>query len=175
MRLSKITNVKHFMNKLLIENAFDSFLISEAIIKTGNSYVIDGHINSDFYSEIELEEFKSEASLEGRIFSESLSRWSQLKPTVFSLMKGKKTPLYFKLSFYLAGENIEKLLSSADTSIKPNDIDGLSVIIKYSEEELTVTSSVSLKIFSLDKSLDKLFDEMVLKFLTSQDIQYEIM
>jgi len=167
MRLTQITNVKQFMNKLLIENSFDSFLLSEAIIKTGNTYVIDGHINTEFYSESELSELKSNALLNGRIYSSKMSRFASGKPFILSLMKGKKTPLYFKFSFYMPEENIEKLLSSADTSIKQNDIDGLSVIVKYQEDILTVTSSTSLKIFSTDKSLDKLFDDMVEKFLIS--------
>ena len=175
MKLSKITNVKQFMNKLLIENAFDSFLISEAVIKTGNSFVIDGHINEGFYSETELEEFKSEASNEGRVFSEKLSRWSKIKPFALSVIKGNKTPLYFKMSFYLAEENINKLLSSADTSITAADIEGLALIVKYQDNELTVTSSATLKIFSLDKSLEKYWDEMVVKFLSSQDIEFEAM
>lgn len=175
MRLTKITNVKHFMNKLLIENAFDSFLISEAVIKTGNSFVIDGHINEGFYSSEELAIMKSETESEGRVFSDKLIRFHQIKPFILSAIKGKKTPAYFKMSFYLSGENIIKLLSSSDTSIKENDIDGLSLIVKFSEDELTCTSSVSLKIFSLDKSLDKIWDDMVLKFLSSHEIQYEVM
>lgn len=175
MRLSRIKNVKHFMNKLLIENAFDSFLISEATIKTFSSFVIDGHINEGFYSSEEIAELKELAESENRIFSEKLSRWSKIKPFALSVMKGKKTPEYFKFSFYLASENINKLLQNADTSIKPNDIDGLSLIAKYSGGELSVISSVSLKIFSPDKSLDKIWDDMVIRFLTSHEIEYEIM
>ena len=175
MRLAKITNIRQFMNKLLLDNAFDSFLISEAIIKTGNSFVIDGHLNKEFYSSAEIDDMESEAQNEGRIFSNTLSRWSAIKPFALSLMKGKKTPVYFKMSFYLAEENIIKLLSSLDTSITANDIDGLSLIVKYSEEELTIVSSASLKIFSLDKSLEKYWDDMVIKFLSSHSIEYGIM
>ena len=58
------------MNKLLIENAFDSFLISEAIIKTGNTFVIDGHINEGFYSDEEISEMRDEALNDNSIFSE---------------------------------------------------------------------------------------------------------
>lgn len=175
MKLLKITNVKSFMNKLLIENAFDSFLISEAVVKTANSFVIDGHINKDFYSEAELSDLASEAGLDGRIFSEKLSRWTKIKPFAFSVIKGNKTPLYFKMSFYLAGENIDKFLSSIETSLKPGDIDGLSLIVKYQDSELTVTSNVSLNIFTLDKSLEKDWDEMVQKFLRSQELDFEVM
>jgi len=175
MQLIKISNVKQFMNKLLIENSFDSFLVSEVIIKTFGSFVIDGHINEGFYSDDEISEFEKNAENENRIFSKKMCRWSTLKPTTLSLLKGKKTPLFFKISFYLADENINKLLTGADTSITANDIEGLSLIAKYQDSELVITSSTTLKIFSLDKSLDKIWDEMVMKFLDSQSIECEVM
>ena len=175
MKLTKITNVKHFMNKLLIENAFDSFLISEACVKTCNTFIIDCHINKEFYTQAELDELAADAESEDRIYSDRLSRWGTVKPHVLALIKGSKTPLYFKMSFYLAGENVNKLLSSFDTTIKSGDIDGLSLIVKFENDELIVTSSSTLKIFSLDKSLDKYWDEMVLKFLSSHEISYEVM
>lgn len=175
MRLTKITNVKQFMNKLLIENAFDSFLVSEVIIKTFNSFVLDGHINEGFYTDEEIHELNDAATSENRVFSPKLSRWSALKPVALSLMKGKKTPLFFKISFYLADENIAKLLSSSDTTITTSDIDGLSLIAKYSDDELLITTSTTLKIFTMDKSLDKIWDDMVIRFLTSHGIDYEIM
>ena len=175
MRLVKITNVKQFMNKLLVENAFDSFLVSEVLIKTGNSYVIDGHINKEFFSDDEIKDLKDGASSDGRIYSETLSRWSEIKPLAFSIMKGKKTPVSFKMSFYLAEENINKLMASFDSSFKVNDIDGLALIVKYSDGELSVTSSATIKIFSLDKTLEKHWDDMVIKFLSSHECQYKVM
>ena len=44
-----ITSMKTFMNQLLAGDAFDCFLLEEAIISTANTYTIDGHINVDFY------------------------------------------------------------------------------------------------------------------------------
>ena len=46
----KLTDIKDFMNKLLRSDIFDHFLLQEADILTGASFVIDGHINKDFYS-----------------------------------------------------------------------------------------------------------------------------
>jgi len=174
MKLSKITNVKHFMNKLLIENTFDSFLISEAVIKTYSTFIIDGHINDDYYSDSEISDLISEAESEGREYSTALIRWGKIKSNVLSLIKGNKTPLYFKISFYLAGENVNKLLTNAETSFLAGDIDGLALIVKYDKGELTVTSSATLNIFSLDKSLEKYWDDMVIRFLTSNGIECEI-
>ena len=51
MFLFKITDIKQFMNKLLLSNAFDQFLLSEAQILTASTFIIDGHINKDFYND----------------------------------------------------------------------------------------------------------------------------
>lgn len=161
------------MSLLLTAKNFDSFLISEAVLKTYSTFIIDGHINSDYYSESEISDLISEAQSEGRIYSESLVRWGKIRPNVLSLIKGNKTPLYFKMSFYLAGENVEKFISGIDTTIKPGDIDGLALIVKYDGGELTVTSSATLKIFSLDKSLERHWDDMVIKFMSTNGIEYE--
>lgn len=175
MRLLKITNIKHFMNKLLLENAFDNFLISEAVLKTNNTFIIDGHINPEFYSAKELDMLKSAAEEKQRIYSGKLSRWYEIKPTMLSLIKGNKSPLYFKISLYLSDENVKKLFMSCDTDFTENDTDGFSLILKYSDESLIITSSVVLKVFSFDRSVDKIWDDMVCKFLGSHDISYEIM
>lgn len=53
----QITDLKYFMNTLLLKEAFDSFLLEEATIKTAQTYIIDGHINQDFYTKEELENF----------------------------------------------------------------------------------------------------------------------
>ncbi len=101
MILIKVTDIKHFMKKLLFENetAFDSFLLSEASITTGNTVTIDGHINKEFYSQEELALLEETALENGRIYSSVMSRWSVLKSFCFQLIKGKKTPLCFPLRF----------------------------------------------------------------------------
>ena len=55
MRSWKILDVKKFMNIMLCREAFDTLLLAEASITGGVSYVIDGHLTEDFYSEQELE------------------------------------------------------------------------------------------------------------------------
>ena len=52
----ELTDTKDFMNKLLRTEIFDNFLLQEAVITKAASYVIDGHLQKDFYSSTELEE-----------------------------------------------------------------------------------------------------------------------
>lgn len=46
-----IKDTKNFMSQLLIKEAFDGLFLSEAVIKTANSYTISGELNKDFFSE----------------------------------------------------------------------------------------------------------------------------
>lgn len=173
MILIEIKDVKQLMNKLLIEEAFDKFLLSEANIVSSNSYIIDGHINKSFYTAEELENMRYETEQQGRIFSETMTRFENIKPVCLSLIKGKKTPVSFKFSFYLADENIEKFLKNSNQSLTRNDINGLVMNLKYAEQKLTITTAVSLKVFTLDKSIEKLWDSMVKRFLEANNIAYE--
>ncbi len=173
MVLIEIKDIKQLMNKLLIEEAFDKFLLSKANIVSSNTFIIDGHINKSFFTNEELENMRYESEQQGRIFSETMTRFEILKPTCLALIKGKKTPVSFKFSFYLADENIEKFLKNSNLSLTRNDIAGLTLNLKYAEQKLTLTTSTSLKIFTPDKSIDKHWDLMVKRFLESNNIAYE--
>ncbi|OYO87273.1 hypothetical protein CG709_14250, partial [Lachnotalea glycerini] len=110
----QIIDVKDFMSKLLISDTFHKFLLSEAIITTYNSFTIDGHINKDFYTAQELEE--------NNISQQSMSYWEALKPFCFELIKGKKTPLSFKIVFVLSQQNVSRLLDQSGVAFTEDDI-----------------------------------------------------
>ena len=80
----KLTDIKGFMNKLLRSETFDHFLLQEAAIVTGASFVIDGRINKDFYTEEEKEILG--------IKDLSILPFSMLRPQCFDLIKGKEKP-----------------------------------------------------------------------------------
>lgn len=174
MILIEIKDIKQLMNKLLIEEAFDKFLLSEANIVSSNSFIIDGHINKSFFTSEELENMRYETEQQGRIFSEQMTRFENIRPICLNLIKGKKTPVSFKFTFYLADENIDKFIKNSNLSLTRSDIGGLVMNLKYAEQKLTITTSASLKIFTPDKSIDKLWDLMVKRFLESHKIAYEV-
>lgn len=158
----QIQDIKDFMSKLLLGNAFDSFWLSEASITTSVSYTIDGFLHSEFYDTQEAELLQEE----GRTYA----LWRDMKPFCFSVIKGKKTPLSFKIVFMLSKKNTQKLLASSKLSYQLEDIFGLFVNFQFDGQYLTCTTGTSLKTFSLDKSLDRVWDEMILKFFKQQQI-----
>lgn len=158
----QIQDIKDFMSKLLLGNAFDSFWLSEASITTSVSYTIDGFLHPGFYDTQESQLLKEE----GRTYA----LWRDMKPFCFSIIKGKKTPLSFKIVFMLSKKNTKKLLGSSMLSYDPEDIFGLFVNFQFDGQHLICTTGTSLKTFSLDKSLDRVWDEMILKFFKQQQI-----
>ena len=175
MRSFTIKNTAAFMNGLLSERetVFDQFLLSEAVIVTGNTYTIDGHLNSEFYTGDELDELRLQASSNGRIFSEDMIRWESAKGYCHDLIRGRKTPLMLKITFCLAPENIIKFMKGIDTAMTPSDISSLNVNIKYDGSTLTCTTAVSLKIFTMDRTVGKAYDDMFGRFLYVNGYEYE--
>ena len=161
----KIPEVKDFMNKLLCQEVFDHFLIQEAILNTNVSYHIDGTLQHDFYTEEEIEE----NHLTGLTFLP----YGMLRSQCFQLIKGKKTPSYFKFSLLLSPENLKRTLAQTGSSFTENDISAVFLNIRFQNGELNVTTGISYRIFSTDKTLEHEWDSLLERFLKKNEIPFE--
>ena len=161
----KISEIKDFMNKLLCAETFDHFLLQEAAIYSNVNYHIEGSINQDFYSEEE----QAELVLSGLSFIP----FGKVRSQCFDLIKGKRTPSFFKFVFLLSPENLEKTLAQTKSSFTANDISAVFMNLKYQNGQLLLTTGVSYRIFTVDKSLDHEWDSLVKRFLKSKSVVYE--
>lgn len=163
MQSLQIPDVKNFMAKLLASDHFDAFLLSEATITTFTTFHIDGSFHKEYFGDLEKEqEYPSTIS----------PCWKMIRPFFFDLVKGKNTPLSFKIIFRLADYNVEKLLTQSGLDLHAQDVSGLFLNIHYNGKEVTCTTGTSLCIFTLDKSLDHAWDSMVQKFLRQKQIPF---
>jgi hypothetical protein len=161
----QIQDIKNFMSKLLLSQTFDNFQIVEGSITTFNTFHIEGRLHKDFFTAEEIEE----QFLDKREFS----LWKEVKPFCLELIKGKKTPLSFKFIFQLSKENTEKLLASSGiTSLQPENISGLLLNVRFDNGSLCVITATNLNLFTLDKSLEHAWDDMVKRFLKQQEISF---
>ena len=161
----QIQDIKNFMSKLLLSPTFDNFLLVEGKITTFNSFRIDGRLHKDFFTADEAEE----KTLDTREFS----LWKEVKPFCLELIKGKKTPLGFQFTFQLSKDNTIKLLAgSGISSIRSENISGLLLNIRYDNGALNVITATNLNLFTLDKSLEHAWDDMVKRFLKQQEISF---
>ena len=163
----QLTEIKDFMNTLLRTETFDHFLLQEAVIQQNVSYVIDGHLNRDFYTQEELEELQL---TECRFLPFGL-----LRTNCFQLIKGKKTPSFFKFVFLLSPENLRNTLKTIGSNFTVNDVSGIFINLKYQNNLLTLTTGVSYTIFSPDKSLEQQWDILVQRFLRQNQISFDVL
>lgn len=158
----KIEDMKSFTSKLFVGEVFDQFLVKEASISTYNTFTIDGTIKSGYYSREEMEELRIGA----------LSSWSAIKPFCFSLIKGKRLPVSFRIIMLLPEDGTERFLASRNIGISREQVKGLYVNIRYEEEKLTCVTGTSVSVFTLDKTLDEEWDQGFKAFLKHNQIPF---
>ena len=155
----RITDTRDFMKKLLTQDLFDTFLFSEGTVTTFTTFTIDGTWHPDYFEEQKVD---------------SLT-WGLIRPVFFDLIKGKHTPASFRIVLRLSGSNTESLLASSGLPMEASQIAGLFLNLNYQNNTVTCTTGTSLRIFTLDKALDRVWDDMVMKFFSSRQIQAEIL
>ena len=158
----QIQDVKEFMNHLLRSDLFHPFYLWEASIKTAVHYHIDGHLNQDFYNTNELEALPQ---------SDYIS-WAEIKPQIFSMIKGSKTPLSMKIILMLSKANTNQLLNKYNLPLSAENINGLFFNIHYDGTNLSCTTGVSYRTFTIDKRLEAVFEESMLTWLSHYKIPY---
>lgn len=161
----QITSMKNFMNQLLASDTFDIFLMEEAVISTSNTVTIDGHMNKDFFL-AQGDESKADCPYD-------LALWSEKRSLCFNLIKGKRTPLFFKFVLHLKPEQLEKLLLKDDCGVEPSLVSAMVLTIKYDGQKATLTTGIAYNSFVMTKEPDKLWDRTITKYLAGRGISFE--
>ena len=155
MKAFIIKDIKHFMNQLLVYSIFDHFNCIEASITTFNTFQITGRIHPDYYP---LNEYEA-------LEKPEYSNWAMLKPLCYEIIKGKKTPLNFSFILSLTDNVKCNLSQKGGISSSIFSHASLHLNIKFDHQKLSVISATSLDCFSMDKSLEQLWDSTVETFL----------
>ena len=130
-----ITSVNTFFFKMFGKNLFDDFLVNDISITTTNTFTIDGHLSN----------------------TEGLIPFKDVKNICNTILNGH-IPTRLKMVLSLNKEQVAKLVQSGNIDIDIEQIEGLYFNIKYENNILSCVTGTSLKIFTLDKSLEKYFD-----------------
>ena len=161
-----IIDVKDFMNKLLIGEVFDRFFLVEASVTTFNTFTIDGRLQQDFFDTDTVAMHKSN--------SIEYSLWRDVKPYCFSVIRGRRTPLNFRIVLQLSHKQTQQILNPSfpdgsvpDCRFCPN--------LQYRNDSLLCTTGVSYTSFCLDKRPEHLWDEIIRKFLSGQHIAFQVL
>ena len=166
MKAFYIKDRKKFMNQLLKSELFDHFLLAEATIHGAISYCVDGHINREFFDSEELAELTADGS--------EYLPFSHFRPICYELIRGKHTPLYMKFVFLLSPTNAAKTLHSTDTVFTTEDVNGIFLNLTFRNGQLVLTTGVSYRTFTPDRSFDNAWDTLAARFLTSHGIDFDV-
>lgn len=167
MKSYKISALKDFMNKLLLSDTFDCFLLEEGTIVTANAFQIDGHIQKDFYTKEEQED-KTLRPFE-------FSQWKDIRSLCFQLIKGKRTPLSFKFVLLLFPNHMEKILEKGGFSDNGSLVKFFTLTVKYDGANATLITGLSTNTFLMDKTPEQLWDDAFRKFMDSRQISWDEM
>ncbi len=151
---------KSCMSHLLLKDTFDQFAFIEGEITTFNKFTIDGFLHKDFFDEEPDREY---------------SCWKELREYCFSIIKGKRTPLHFKIVLSLAPVHFADFLASHQiTSFRPEEITGLYLNFHYDGTVLQCITGISMNTFHMDKTLEKEWDTYVEEFFINAQIEREL-
>ena len=160
-----LPEIRIFMNKLLCTEVFDNFLLQEASIQNSIHYHIEGTLHTDFYSQEELEQ----EHLEGLTFIP----FGKVRTQCFDLIKGKRTPSFFKFVLLLSPANLEKTLQQTGSTLTSQDVTAAFMNLKFQNNKLLLTTGISYRAFTTDKTLDREWDTLIKKFLKNHEILFE--
>lgn len=159
----QVSDVRQFMVKLFYQPVFDPFYIKELTIRTFFDFSINGHRNLEFYP---LEE--QEAAKEHLFVS-----WREVKNLVFQMIKGNRTPLAMHLVFQFSKEATEDILKLCGSGVRKEEQVGLYINVRFENGKLMLVSGVSREEFTLDKTLEHVFEEELKQFLKQAEIAFE--
>lgn len=160
----EIGSLKKFMNHLLVADTFDIFLLEEATISTANTFTIDGHINPEFYAQ-------ENPDVSAPVYE--FRPWSEIKGLCFDLIKGKRTPLFFRFVLHLMPEKATALLESRGCTVDSSQVKALVLTIRYDGSKALLTTGTAFYTFVPSKEPDAIWDVALKQYLDKKEIEYE--
>lgn len=145
----KILEMNRFMGKLLKGENFDGFLLKDGFLRTSMEYRFQGRIFPDYFDTEEQEKHQEEYTF-----------WGEVKPFVFELVKGKRTPLAFSFTLLLAKNETTELLARRTVNVG-EDSPSLFLQIRFEHGTGRIITGTARNTFTLDKSLDEAWDDEV--------------
>ena len=136
------------MSHLLLKPTFDTFSLIEGEVTTFNRFQVDGRIHKDFFDEA---------------FEKEYSTWGEVRDFFFQV-----------IILSLAKDQFESFLTEHDLTYRPAEIQGLYLNFRYDGLALQCITGTSMNTFTMDKSVEKAWDEYVQKFFASQELDFDM-
>ena len=157
----KILEMNRFMGKLLKGENFDGFLLKEGFLRTNIEYRFQGQLFAEYFDTSEQEKLE-----------EKYVYWGELRPTLFELIKGKRTPLAFSFTLLLTKNDTTELLARRQVSVG-EDTPSLFLQIRFDHGAGHIVTGTARNTFTLDKSLDEAWDAEIKQIIKAMELAVE--
>lgn len=147
-----ILDKDEFLNKLYQENRFQSFLLFEARIKSVNDYYINGKVNTDLLNIDDRDNYKQYIT------------WDSIKEDFFYLYNKNKDMINGKIILMFNPDNVKKLIEMNNIPVSEKEVGALFLNINIEFKNIYITTGISMNNFSLDKTLENVWDSTVFKY-----------
>lgn len=91
-------------------------------------------------------------------------------PSGYSLIKGKKLPESFQITMQLSPEENEKFIRRVKPDFPAEQVAALYLNIRYENHAAACVTGTSLKVFTLDKQIEREWDDTVRRYFKKLQI-----
>ena len=154
MKAYKAEDLRSFTQALFTRDSFDPFLVLEAEFRTYCLFSVRGNTERGWYTDEELETEQVE----------DYTSWKKLRPVCFSLIRGRKTPASFRITFRLPPAEEEELLQESSGGVRREELGGFFLNVKYEDGKLLCVSASSVNRFPPDRVLEEAWDRRAERF-----------
>ncbi|MBQ7534708.1 MAG: hypothetical protein IJT43_03720 [Stomatobaculum sp.] len=160
MKAYSAEDLRIFTQALFTRDSFDSFLVLEAEFRTYCLFSVRGNAERGWYTDEELETEQVE----------DYTSWKKLRPVCFGLIRGKRTPLSFKITFRLPPAEEEKLLLDSSGGTRIEELGGFFLNLKFEDGKLLCVSAASINRFPPDRVLEEAWDRWTERFFREREL-----
>ena len=158
----QIQDKKKMLQVLLESTSFDTFLMQEVSVIRDSSLFLEGRIHPEY--QVQQDPVQTEGA--------DFVPWHNIRALLASYI-GKEFPLSFKFVLQAPAAYTQNLLKNAAFTGDPSTVKGLILTFRYEQEHLTCLTGISLTTFSMDKSIETLWDQGIKKALANMQIGFE--
>lgn len=155
------------MAALFTGTLFDPLETESVQITTACTLRIDGRTVPAFYTADELAGMPTGLP--------AFTPWANLRSLCFSAIKGKKTPLFFQITFHADQELVNRLTSSEECTVDSSFVQALVLTVRFESGTCRLTTGTAYTTFVPDKTLDKLWDEEMQRFLLEHEVEASVL
>lgn len=154
-----VSDSKIVTKALFKDTVFDDFMLLHFEVVNIYNITVNGMIQTSSLDSDDKEKFANQSYI----------YWSSFKQQGFSLIKGNKPPSSLKLIFGLSATSTQSILTKQN--IPPNTINGFTFSISLEpDRSYKIVTGTNYAQFTLDKSAEKYFDNMLLRFFEKNKI-----